>query len=167
MKKMSKQLSFIINGPNDDCMLALLFAGMIAAISIILFITDLTDKKFGKISFLVSVISIAIVVACCNYNSAQDKKGTLMINNLAKEYPRMTVAKIDKNDYVFYFKDEVKHNSDNIIKNQVEYEVRDNNEQRATVQKIKPQAILAQELNENQDTKKCIMKFIEGAENDE
>lgn len=168
MKKMSKQLSFIINGPNDDYMFALLLAGIIAAISIILFITDLTDKKFGKISFLVSVISIAIVVACCNYNSAQDKKETLMINNLAKEYPRMTVAKIDKNDYVFYFKSNVKHNNDNVIKNETGYEVSQNldDDQLATVQKIKPQAILAQEIKENQDTKKCIMKFSEG-ENDE
>lgn len=165
---MSKQLAFAINGPNDDYLVLIFFVGIIAVTSIILFITDLTCKRFGKTSFTVSIITIAIIVACCNYGSIQNKKQVSIVNNLAKIYPKMSVAKIDKNDYVFYFKSNVKHNNDNVIKNGTGYEVSQNldDDQLATVQKIKPQAILAQEIKENQDTKKCIIKFSEG-ENDE
>lgn len=160
---MSKQLAFAINGPNDDYMIALFFFGIITAISIILFVTDLSCKKFGKLSFTVSVIGIAIIVACCNYGSIQSKKLTSTINNLAKEYPKMTVVKIDKNDDVLYFENEVKHNSENVIKNETGYEVSQisDDNQFVTVHKIKPQAIFAQEIKENQDTKKCIIKFNE------
>lgn len=165
---MSKQLAFAINGPNNSWLGVSIFAGLIAFFSIMTFITDLCYKKFGKVSFTVSVIAIVIIVACCNYESIQNKKQVSMINNLAKIYPKMTVAKIDKNDYVFYFKSNVKHNNDNVIKNETGYEVSQNldDDQLATVQKIKPQAILAQEIKEKQDTKKCIIKFSEG-ENDE
>lgn len=165
---MSKQLAFAINGPNNSWIGVSVFAGLVAFLSIMIFITNLCYKKFGKVSFTVSIITIAIIVACCNYGSIQNKKQVSMINNLAKIYPKMTVAKIDKNDYVFYFKSNVKHNNDNVIKNETGYEVSQNldDDQLATVQKITPQAILAQEIKENQDTKKCIIKFSEG-ENDE
>lgn len=164
---MSKQLAFAINGPNNSWLGVSIFAGLIAFFSIMIFITDLCYKKFGKASFTVSVIAIVIMVTCCNYSLIQNKKQVSMINNLAKIYPKMTVAKIDKNDYVFYFKDKVKHNSDNIIKNQVGYEANESDDdQSVTVQKIKPQAILAQEIKENQDTKKCIIKFSEGENNE-
>lgn len=166
---MNKQLAFVINGPNCDYMIVLFFVGIITATGIIAFVTDLFCKEFGKISFTVSVIGIAIVVACCNYGLIQDKKLTSTINALAKEYPKMTVVKIDKNDDVFYFESKVKHNSDNIIKNEIGYEVsqKSDDNQFVTVHKIKPQAIFAQEIKENQDTKKSIIKFNEEGINNE
>lgn len=142
-----------------------IFAGvfLIVSILILMLLKELSFKR--AIPFLIGIIMITGLGLHMYKCQCTEQLKQITV---AKEYPAMSIAKVSRSDYIFYFKKGVAHNRDNIIKNETGYEIITENTDDSglfsdyKVNKIKPQAILARKIKENINTKNYLRKIVNG-----
>lgn len=145
---------------------SMFFVGVVLIIPILILILSKELSFKTAIPFLIGLIMIAVLGL--HMDKCQCTKQLKQITNIAKEYPAMSIVKVDRNDYIFYLKKDVDHGRDNIIKNETGYEIITENTDdsglisRYKVNKIKPQAILARKIKENINTKNYLRKIVNG-----
>lgn len=145
---------------------SMFFVGVVLIIPILILMLSKELSFKTAIPFLIGLIMIAVLGL--HMYKCQCAKQLKQITNIAKEYPAMSIAKVNHNDYIFYLKKDVDHSRDNIIKNETGYEIITENTNDSgsfssyKVNKIKPQAILARKIKENINTKNYLRMIANG-----